>query len=386
MGLKKPHLRYRSQTPRERTWTIHLISIEKILKATVVVVLALRLLSLLDRNVHDWALDFALRHGINAESKYVHDLLERLVGVGNTELIEISTVAFVYATLLYVEGIGLWLQRRWAEYLTVIATGLFIPVELYELFEKFTWVRVAALAINGFILWYLTTRLRDEKHERAPSDAAQGPASDPLIKICGITNREDADLAVECGVDLVGFNFYSQSSRYIEPERAKEIAAGLPPEISKVGVFVNASVEKIAEIARQVGLDVVQLHGDETPEVVLRLRSETSLEIIKALRVAPGFEPATAGTYSADAVLLDSYSAKERGGTGKTFDWTIVKEVQAVAERVFLAGGLTAENISQAIREVRPFAVDVCSSIESSPGKKDPKKVRQFIQAVRATI
>jgi len=161
----KPHIRYKEQTPRERTWTIHLISAEKVLKATVLVIVSFKILSLLGRDVHEWAMDFVNRHGINVANKYVENILQKLAGLQNDQLIEMSAAAFLYSGILYVEGIGLWLQKRWAEYLTSIATALFIPVELYELYERFTWVRIAILAINIFIVWYLVTRLRDEKVE-----------------------------------------------------------------------------------------------------------------------------------------------------------------------------------------------------------------------------
>jgi uncharacterized membrane protein (DUF2068 family) len=163
MDLNTPHLRYRNQTPRERTWTIHLISAEKVIKATLLIVIAIKLLSLMGQDVHAYAADLITRHGIDAGNRYIQTVLERLVGVSDNRLIQFSTVAFVYAALLYVEGIGLWMQKRWAEYLTAIGSALLLPVEIYELYEKFTWVRIVVLALNVFIVWYLTTRLRDEK-------------------------------------------------------------------------------------------------------------------------------------------------------------------------------------------------------------------------------
>ncbi|MCC6824803.1 MAG: DUF2127 domain-containing protein [Acidobacteria bacterium] len=165
--MHKPHLRYRKQTPRERTWMIHLIAVEKVLRATVAVILTFKLLSLLGRDVHRWAVEFAVRHGIDQANRYVQAVLARLIGVGNTEIYELSAAAFCYAGLLYLEGIGLWLQKRWAEYLTASATALFIPVEFYELYEHFTMTRIAILSINIFVVWYLITRLRDEKKEAA---------------------------------------------------------------------------------------------------------------------------------------------------------------------------------------------------------------------------
>ena len=137
----------------------------KVVKGAVLVAVGIKLLTLLGRDVEQWATDFVTRHGIDIANKYVQTALDKLSGVGNTQLMTFSGVAFAYSSLLFTEGIGLWLQKRWAEYLTAIATSLFIPLELYEIFEKSTWVRVALLVLNVFIVWYLITRLRDEKRE-----------------------------------------------------------------------------------------------------------------------------------------------------------------------------------------------------------------------------
>src|SRR5436190_18444788 len=163
MDLKQPHIRYKNQTPRERTWTIHLIAAEKVIKGTVLVVIALKLLSLMGQDVHAYAADLVTRHGIDVGNRYIEGILNKLVGLGGNQLIQFSTVAFAYSALLFVEGIGLWLQKRWAEYLTAIGSALLLPVEIYELYERFTWVRILILAINIFVVWYLATRLRDEK-------------------------------------------------------------------------------------------------------------------------------------------------------------------------------------------------------------------------------
>ena len=161
--MNKPHLRYKNQTPRERTWTIHFISVMKFVKGAILVAVGVRLITLLGRDVEAWATDFVTRHGIDLANRYVQSALDKLSGVGNTQLMQMSGVAFGYSCLLFTEGIGLWLQKRWAEYLTAIATALFIPIELYEIYEKFTFVRVGILALNLFIVWYLVTRLKDEK-------------------------------------------------------------------------------------------------------------------------------------------------------------------------------------------------------------------------------
>jgi uncharacterized membrane protein (DUF2068 family) len=174
MNLHEHHLRYRNQTASERTWTIHLIAAEKVVKATIILAVSVKLLTLIGQDVHTWAVELVGRHGIDIANHYVHDLLERLVGMNDAGLIRFSTVGFGYAALLYIEGIGLWMQKRWAEYLTAIGSALLIPVEIYEIFVKFTWVRVAILAINLFIVWYLITRLRDEKalHTASPAPVA----------------------------------------------------------------------------------------------------------------------------------------------------------------------------------------------------------------------
>jgi len=165
MSMQKPHLRYKNQTRRERTITIHLIAIEKALKAVVLIAISLKLLSLVNQDVHTWATDFVTRHGIDVGNRFVHEALEKLVGISNGQIITFSSVGFLYSAVLLIESIGLWLQKRWAEYLTAISTTLLIPLEIYEIYERFTWVRVAILLINGFIVWYLATRLRDEKKE-----------------------------------------------------------------------------------------------------------------------------------------------------------------------------------------------------------------------------
>ena len=163
--MNGPHLRYKDQNQRERTWTIHFISLFKMFKGVVLIVVGLRLLTLLGRDVHAAALDFVDRHGIDSANHYVASILDKLTGVGNFQLVEFGTIAFIYAALLLTEGVGLWLQKRWAEYLTAIATSLLVPVEIYEIYEKFTFVRVGILALNLFFVWYLVTRLKDEKQE-----------------------------------------------------------------------------------------------------------------------------------------------------------------------------------------------------------------------------
>ena len=142
-----------------------MISIEKTVKAVVLIIVGFKLLSLVNQDVHTWASDFVTRHGIDIGNRFVHAALERLVGITSSQIVTFSVVAFFYSSVLLVEAVGLWLQKRWAEYLTAISTALLMPLEIYEIYERFTWVRVAILLINAFIVWYLATRLRDEKKE-----------------------------------------------------------------------------------------------------------------------------------------------------------------------------------------------------------------------------
>lgn len=202
------------------------------------------------------------------------------------------------------------------------------------------------------------------------------------VKICGITNWIDARNACEAGADFLGFNFYRQSPRYIAPAAARQIVRRLPDRVTSVGVFVNESEAGTLSIAREVGLDFVQLHGDEPPEVVSHLRR--SVPVIKALRVRGRVRAAELARFKgASAVLLDGFDRKLRGGTGKRFDWTLAKRA-GHKRRIFLAGGLTPENAAEAVMVAQPYAVDVCSGVESHPRKKSAVRMRAFVQAVRS--
>lgn len=203
------------------------------------------------------------------------------------------------------------------------------------------------------------------------------------VKICGITNLEDARLALDLGADELGFNFYVDSKRYIERRDAREIAMGLPADFRKVGVFVNETIESILQTVDLVGLDAIQLHGDERYEFVTMLHRATEKEIIKAVRVSTESDLTYAMDFDAHCILLDSFSKSEYGGTGEQFDWTFAKHADVMFPYLYLAGGLTSENVAEAIRTVRPYAVDVASGVESSPGRKDVEKMKRFIEAVR---
>ena len=203
------------------------------------------------------------------------------------------------------------------------------------------------------------------------------------VKICGITNWPDARCAVEAGADFLGFNFYRPSPRYISPAKARAIIRRLPRGIAAVGVFVNEPDSSMRKIARAAGLDFLQLHGEETPELVAQLRA--TLPVIKAVRVQNGFQPAQLVRYRrASAFLLDGFDPRRHGGTGNTFNWRLARRAGSRG-RIFLAGGLTAENVAEAIRVARPYAVDVCSGVESRPGRKDPARISALMDAVKST-
>ena len=202
-----------------------------------------------------------------------------------------------------------------------------------------------------------------------------------FIKICGITNLDDALAAVDAGADALGFNFYKPSPRYVTPETAREIIEQLPASIVKVGVFVNEqSPESVDGLARLAGLTAVQLHGDELPEYCRQL---DGYFVIKALSAGPDFDAQQVREYDVDAILLDTKDDALRGGTGRVFDWSIAHEVSRAVPKLILAGGLGVRNIEEAIGSVEPYGVDACSKLEEIPGKKDHERMRAFVKKVR---
>lgn len=202
-----------------------------------------------------------------------------------------------------------------------------------------------------------------------------------VVKICGITNLADALAALEAGADALGFNFWRGSRRFVEPRAAGEIIRALPSSVVCVGVFVDEEgPESVARAAGVSGVGAVQLHGAESPEYCAALEG---LTVIKALRVGPGFRVESAAEYPADAILLDAFADGVPGGTGKTFDWAVARDTVARVARLYLAGGLTPENVGAAVAAVGPYAVDVCSGVESAPGRKDAGLVRAFVRAAR---
>lgn len=196
------------------------------------------------------------------------------------------------------------------------------------------------------------------------------------VKICGITNESDATAAVHAGADALGFIFYEGSPRYIKPERAAKIVARLPPFVITVGVFVNMPTEVIQEVQGTTGIHVVQLHGDESPEFCKKLDGP----VIKALRVRDESWRIEAETYPVSALLLDTFVETQYGGTGKTFDWKLVKNSPY---RIILSGGLNPGNLAKAARIVRPYGIDTGSGVELEPGLKDHKKMEEFLETAR---
>ena len=201
------------------------------------------------------------------------------------------------------------------------------------------------------------------------------------IKICGITNCEDALAAVEAGADALGFIFYERSLRNIALSVVREIVKRLPASISKVGVFVSSPEEVVKRIAAECGLDTLQFHGDELPEFC---RNFSGLKIWKAFRMKDQSSLLQLAAYETDAWLLDSFVPDTLGGTGAKFNWELACAAKKFGRPIILAGGLTPENVAEAVRRVRPCAVDVSSGVESEPGKKDRRRIRAFIQAVAA--
>jgi phosphoribosylanthranilate isomerase len=200
------------------------------------------------------------------------------------------------------------------------------------------------------------------------------------VKICGITHPADALAAVEAGADLLGFVFYEGSPRCLSVQTAAGIAQQVPPFVAKVGLFVNASEDLVSQAIRECGLNLLQFHGDETPEYCLQF----GVMSIKAFRLRNAESLRVLPDYKTDAWLLDAYAPEKPGGTGSTFNWDLAVEAKKLGRPVFIAGGLTPQNVGTAIRRVQPYGVDVSSGVESAPGRKDPAKMRAFVAAARA--
>ena len=201
-----------------------------------------------------------------------------------------------------------------------------------------------------------------------------------MVKICGITNTGDARVAAEAGADAVGLIF-AESPRRVGIEGARRISIALPENIIRVGVFVDEEPAEVLRISRKVGLDLAQLHGDETPDTVTAVR-EGGVKVMKALRVRDAASIEALDGYEADLFLLDAYSEKARGGTGERFDWRVAKSLRG-RDNIVVSGGLGPENVREAVEFFEPYGVDASSSLEDEPGRKNGERVRRFVLAAR---
>jgi len=200
------------------------------------------------------------------------------------------------------------------------------------------------------------------------------------VKICGVTGVADALAAAGAGADMIGLNFYEGSPRHVTPARAAEIARALPPFVLRVGVFVDPAEDLVLRALGECNLNLLQFHGGEPSDFC----TQFGVMSVKAVRVRDAESLQTLANFHTDAFLLDAHSKAGLGGTGEKFNWGLAVAAQKFGRPIFLAGGLTPENVADAVRQVRPFAVDVSSGVESAPGKKDAAKVRAFIAAAKA--
>jgi len=196
------------------------------------------------------------------------------------------------------------------------------------------------------------------------------------VKICGTTNLENAMLSVELGADMLGFIFYDKSKRCVDYKVAESIIRQLPDSVLKVGVFVNSTIEEVNSVADKIGLSAVQLHGDETPSYTIQIERP----VIKGFRIDNNFDFALLNRYENCTFLLDNFSKEEYGGTGKSFDWSLIPE--ELKNKIILAGGVSSKNIEEIFVNIKPYAVDLVSSVEKSPGKKDEEKLKEFFNTV----
>ncbi len=225
--------------------------------------------------------------------------------------------------------------------------------------------------------------MRREQNVRSPHPSRLRFGPVPVrVKICGVTTAADAIAAVDAGADALGFMFFENSKRFISPAAAGEIIRELPPFVAKVGVFVNAPKDFVLHATETSGIDTLQFHGEETP----RFCGEFPLKVIKAFRVRSPDTLQEALIYRSFAWLLDSYVDGQHGGTGIKFDWNIAVKATQLTRMVILAGGLKVDTVAEAVRTVRPYGVDVSGGVESSPGRKDHAKLREFILAAKGPV
>jgi phosphoribosylanthranilate isomerase len=206
------------------------------------------------------------------------------------------------------------------------------------------------------------------------------------VKICGITSRRDALTAAACGADALGFVFYKKSPRYVPPSAAAGIIRQLPPFVSAVGVFVDPSFKELAVVLKKCPLDYVQLHGAETPAFCRLVEQKLRIKVIKGLRIGTRADIPSIRKYNVAGILLDTCVPGQAGGTGQTFDWDVLKNAALDRDGLVLAGGLTAQNVGRAIRQVQPGCVDVSSGVERWPGRKDVRKIRAFVRAAKRAL
>src|SRR5581483_5266891 len=205
-------------------------------------------------------------------------------------------------------------------------------------------------------------------------------AMSTIVKICGITSVADGLAAAAAGADAIGLMFYEQSPRFVTLDSAAKISRELPPSVIKIGVFVNAPAETVSRAIGECALNLLQFHGDESPAFCRQFPVMT----IKAFRIRDAASLRTLPDYDTSAWLLDASVPDRLGGTGATFNWDLAVQANQLGRPIFLAGGLTPENVADAVRKVRPYAVDVSSGVESAPGKQDPQKMRDFIHAAKS--
>ncbi|MDQ2659403.1 MAG: bifunctional indole-3-glycerol-phosphate synthase TrpC/phosphoribosylanthranilate isomerase TrpF [Verrucomicrobiota bacterium] len=239
--------------------------------------------------------------------------------------------------------------------------------------------RLSRYRYRGFLIGEALMRAADSAVLMA--SLRDTSSKNTAIKICGLTNTADALACAELGVEMIGLNFSTRSPRFITSAAAAEIIAAFRPRFPKikfVGIFVNENLECVRATAANLSLDAIQLHGDETPAYLCELNAPFVIKALTASRSSAAFD------YECAAILLDSGTAETPGGTGQTFPWSIASDLRPKINRLILAGGLTSDNVAAAIETVRPFAVDVCSGVEASPGRKDFGKLREFVAAVRA--
>ena len=200
------------------------------------------------------------------------------------------------------------------------------------------------------------------------------------VKICGITNYEDAMDAINLGADFIGLNFYRKVPRYIKLREARKISKNAPKRVKKVGIFVNSTLKNIKKIAKEIDLDCIQLHGNESPEFCREVKKATGKKVIKAIRVKSRMDLKKINKFDADFFMFDAYKKGHYGGTGKSIDFNLLKGIK---KKYFLSGGLNQNNVKKAIEKLKPFVVDASSGVEKSLGKKDYNKMKRFIEAAK---